>query len=73
MLSDELREAQRAVDFEIRRGTCSLQIWTAYCERVEEIAERLAAYEHAAGPGPASRGDTPAGANVVMLRPDGPA
>ena len=68
MLSDELREAMRTVDFEIRRGTCTAAMWELFTQRVDDIADRLESYERAAGPGPASRGQIPPGGNVVVLR-----
>ena len=68
MLSDELRQALDTVRFEIARGTCTPELWLRFCERVDECADRLAAYERSAGPGPVSRGEV-LPANVLPFSP----
>ncbi len=67
MLSDDLRNALRSVRYEIAGGTCSPELWLLFCDGIEDIAERLAAWERAAGPGPLSRGEVAKGGNVVAL------
>ncbi len=69
MLSDELRGALATVRYEICRGTCTPDLWRLYCERMDELANRLEAWERAAGPGPLSRGEVATGGNVVALHP----
>ena len=74
MLSDELRLALRSVRYEVAGGTCEPAIWTLFLDRMDEIANRLEAYERSAGPGDVGRIDPsrlPDG--VVPLRPEPPA
>ena len=74
MLSDELRLAMRSARYEIAGGTCTPDLWRLFCERVDEIANRLEAYERSAGPNDAGRIDPshlPEG--VVQLHPEPPA
>ena len=72
MLSDELRNAFRQVRYEIAGGTCTLDIWLIFCDRIEDIAERIEAYERSAGPGPGARLDPdnlPEGVVPLHLEP----
>ena len=74
MLSDELRLALRSVRYEVAGGTCEPAIWTLFLDRMDEIANRLEAYERSTGPDAAHRlnaANLPEG--VVPLRPEPPA
>ena len=49
MLSDELRLAMRSVRYEVAGGTCTPDLWLTFCDRCDDIVERLEAWERSTG------------------------
>ena len=74
MLSDDLRSAVRALQGDLLVSGLPADRVVAVCNRfveLEDLADRLAAWERAAIPGPAARLDRRAmPANVVSLHPE---
>ena len=77
MLSNDLREAVRALQGELMASGLPADRVVAVCNRLvelEDLADRIASWERAAIPGPAARIDRDAmPANVVALRSEPPA
>ena len=77
MLSNDLREAVRALQGELMASGLPADRVIAVCNRlveIEDLADRIQAWERAAVPGPAARLDAaslPEG--VVLMRPEGAA